>query len=694
MNNMKFLPLVFVALGWLLPVRAVELTEPTGEAYANMQRDPLLVAYVHPYRVKQGREFRVADSGALGGNALFEAGQAKARFIEEQRRGTDYYLAPGLILGDDAAQAIGLRALEYGFAWETEQGEFPGNPDPFHSATFFLEGAAHGLLLMRQFDTVAYEVRMKAWRPKLTALALWLMRPENVESAKAVKDLKRFSHRYYSYAAALGLAGELLDLPEASAAAARHAEGGILVQRADGVNPERDGFDAGYQAAGLQFATRYWFFCDNADLRARLAGMIERATDVLVSHLDEQGKMSVEGSTRIGKEKTRDGVTKNFHHAVLVNVLVHAAAITGRDDYLVLARKVGENQVRAELVAASPAPPVAINKVTAPDLFGRYYSVQREPLMISAVYKFREMAARRMSTSPTGAVAANVQWERGEKKNRYIEEQRFGADMFLQPGIMLKDDALIQKGIEIMEWGFAWQQADGTFPGSPDEFHSASFFLDAASRMALLMLAEDPVRYGARVEAWKPKIRALCAWLLRPDVSGAEKPQKDFVRFTHRNYLLAAGLAQAGVLLNIPEAMEEAKVHARRGMLLQEASGVNPEKGGLDVSYQDVGLMFAAQYYYVCGDEAMRKEMAAMMIKSLTPLLSRTDAEGAVSIADSTRMGKEMTREGRPKRFNPSLYVHVLLMSAEITGDDYYRAVAETVAQKQVIPLLAAQADR
>jgi hypothetical protein len=175
---------------------------------------------------------------------------------------------------------------------------------------------------------------------------------------------------------------------------------------------------------------------------------------------------------------------------------------------------------------------------------------------------------------------------------------------------------------------------------------------------------------------------------MKDEIVGAKKPQADFVKFTHRNYLLAAGLAQAAILLDMPEAMAAARVHALRGLALQEDDGVNPEKGGLDVSYQDVGLMFAAQYYYACDDEEMKSKIASMIIKGLEPLVSRIGSDGSVSIADSTRMGKEMTRDGRPKRFNHSLFVHVLIMASDITGDKQYYKIAEDVANKQVIPLL------
>jgi hypothetical protein len=84
-----------------------------------------------------------------------------------------------------------------------------------------------------------------------------------------------------------------------------------------------------------------------------------------------------------------------------------------------------------------------------------------------------------------GAVGVNATWESGQATTWYIEEQRYGAD-FVQAGLVTGDSALVQQGWNILNWGFAKEAADGSFPGTGDAFHSTSMFVEAAARALLL----------------------------------------------------------------------------------------------------------------------------------------------------------------------------------------------------------------
>ena len=55
-------------------------------------------------------------------------------------------------------------------------------------------------------------------------------------------------------------------------------------------------------------------------------------------------------------------------------------------------------------------------------------------------------------------------------------------------------------------------------------------------------------------------------------------------------------------------------------MGLQQADGTNPEKGGLDVSYQMVGVLMALRYLPVCGDAGLRARLRGTIRRATAPL--------------------------------------------------------------------------
>ena len=84
-------------------------------------------------------------------------------------------------------------------------------------------------------------------------------------------------------------------------------------------------------------------------------------------------------------------------------------------------------------------------------------------------------------------------------------------------------------------------------------------------------------------------------WLLRPEIlpPGRERDNP----FTHRKWILAAALGNAGRLAGNPQLTAAAAEFAKEGLALQMVDGENPERGGFDVSYQMVDALQGARYY-------------------------------------------------------------------------------------------------
>jgi hypothetical protein len=143
-----------------------------------------------------------------------------------------------------------------------------------------------------------------------------------------------FTHRNYILATALGITAELAGDAELKVAAEACVRRGLQLQRADGVNPEKEGFDVNYQSAGLLYAARYYPSCTDIALRTGLVGMLQKGGGWLRNRVGEDGNLEVVGSTRVGgQEKQRWGKIKSVNYMEVLQAFCFAGTITGEDKF-------------------------------------------------------------------------------------------------------------------------------------------------------------------------------------------------------------------------------------------------------------------------------------------------------------------------------------------------------------------------
>lgn len=303
-------------------------------------------------------------------------------------------------------------------------------------------------------------------------------------------------------------------------------------------------------------------------------------------------------------------------------------------------------------------------------------SAMNDSLLRTALYSVPNRLVSQVAAS--GAVSVNAAWERGEGTQWFIEQQRYCADL-VQAGVARKDDDLIKQGLRIMDWGFKHQGEDGSFPGTGDPFHSTSFFVEAAARSLLLLKQYDSAKYAETIQINAPKVTTAALWLTHPEVEGRGK--KNNAPYTHRRWILAAALGQAGALTNNSLLKEKAAEYAREGLSLQREDGVNPEKEGADVSYQAVGLLFAGRYYLTCEDTDLKARVRQDIRHGLEWESTKIGNDGTVDVEGSTRTAIEQGRTGKTKHVDFKNLVQSLVLGAAITGEPSFHSKAQRVAQ-------------
>ncbi len=539
----------------------------------------------------------IAADGAVGVNAAWEAGTSSSWYIELQRTGADYIQA-GIQQENDAMIRYGVLIFNWGFAKQAADGSFPGTGDPFHSVSLFVESAAHATLLLKQYHPVTYTADatyytnlVASYTQKLHAAALWLTQP-SIAAAGQQFDAP-YTHRRWLLAAALGQTAKLTGDSTLASAGVPYVTNGLSLQWANGVNPELGGYDVEYQCAGILFAEHYYPYCANASLQTQILHMITLGLQWEMSRLDVKGNLDSSGSTRVGVERNRDGSLKTPTMSQIALSFLLGSQLTTNSAFLVANNRItqGHNLPNNQPVAAS------------------------------------------------GAVSTNIAWEQGQSTTWQLGQQKAGED-WVQAGIDREDDSLIREGLLILNWGFAKQAADGSFPGTNSIFYNTSQFVEAAARVALLLKQYNPVTYSKDatfyngvITSYTQKVHAAARWMIQPTVAAAG--QKSDLPYTSHRWLTAAALGQSAQLTGDSTLASAAVPYVTNGLSLQLASGINPEKGTFDVNYQASGILYAERYYPLCTSASLGTQILHMITLGLQWEMTRVSLQGDVNTGTS-----------------------------------------------------------
>lgn len=241
-----------------------------------------------------------------------------------------------------------------------------------------------------------------------------------------------------------------------------------------------------------------------------------------------------------------------------------------------------------------------------------------------------------------------------------------GAQIFtvdqIAMGIDRGDPTLVERGAVGVDWGvevplndagehLLRRECDGTTVPTSGGTHTGLQWLEALGRAVHLLRATgDPV-HEERIDRYLARIDEYAELVTRPENERYWREHwlvdEDGNIFTHKTYMRAAALGLAASLTEDREAAarwaEEAAAVAREGMVAQRADGVNPERGGYDVSYQMYGTWLAQLYYSTLEPGPLKTELGAAIDRSVDWMWGRVDpATGRVDIGDSTRTCTEL----------------------------------------------------
>ncbi len=326
----------------------------------------------------------------------------------------------------------------------------------------------------------------------------------------------------------------------------------------------------------------------------------------------------------------------------------------------------------------SPAPFVAQQQDWRAAGAGLDATYERSALLNSTFYSNPDVLLKQVERS--GSMGVNRGWEASASKGDwYIEEQRF-ADTVIGAGVNRNRDDLIDAGLRAIEWGFARQTADGSFP-CKDNYLSSSYFVAAtAHALWLLESTGHGQPFASRIQAIRPRLHNAATWLAVARNTPAISAKLDAYssRFFVTGYALAATARLTGDTA-LASAGEET---IRRGIARQHASGYFYELGGFDASFQAEALVYLLRYFDHAATADMRRTSEATIRLALDWLATRVSPRGIVQTTGNTRSGagQEHDRTGQPRRSSGVAVSRAFGLGRTVLDASKYEGLAKSVA--------------
>ncbi|MEO7254910.1 MAG: hypothetical protein ABIZ64_11835 [Casimicrobium sp.] len=332
-------------------------------------------------------------------------------------------------------------------------------------------------------------------------------------------------------------------------------------------------------------------------------------------------------------------------------------------------------------VITRPAPPTAVAapqqdwRAAGPGLDANY---ERSALLTTTFYSNPDVLLKQVERS--GAMGINRSWEAAASKGDwYIEEQRF-ADTVIGAGVNRNRDDLIDAGLRAIEWGFARQSADGSFP-CKDNYLSSSYFVSATAHALWLLEATGHGQpFAARIQSIRPRLHNAATWLA--DSRNAPAISAKLDAYGSRYFVTGYALAATGRLTGDNALASAGEETIRRGIGRQHASGYFYELGGFDASFQAEALVYLLRFFDHAATADMRRGIEPSIRLALDWLASRVSARGIVQTTGNTRsgIGKERDRTGQPRRVSGVAVSRAFGLGRVVLGTSKYEALAKSVA--------------
>lgn len=283
----------------------------------------------------------IDDNGAAGRNL--------EGFLEvSTQRVAAKMIMRGIAHDDEGFVEKGMKAIEYGFAHQNEDGSFQYDPrvkelgandaDLLEAGAFFMQAVGHSYLLLNQSRfSEKYRERLSSLEPNIRSALSWLGNNRQTLLDKA----RHAPNRLVFDGLAFKLNGIILGDEDYQSIGDEFIRENLNTQRDDGVFVEHGGHDSSYQAVSLFKLQIYWMYSDEGELRDRIASSVEKGMLWEKARIKDTGEVDVTGNTRTGNcQETFLGKCKDVSYPEVIMGFLYYAGISGEKEFEALAEKV------------------------------------------------------------------------------------------------------------------------------------------------------------------------------------------------------------------------------------------------------------------------------------------------------------------------------------------------------------------
>ncbi|NLF58508.1 MAG: hypothetical protein GX580_12820 [Candidatus Hydrogenedens sp.] len=289
----------------------------------------------------------IGDKSEPDAQGFTGANQRDGKWYEAgTQRGGCRMLIGAVVSGDLPRADAAWRAVEATFARQLEDGGFESNLKPgltkpptradrVETAYFFLQELGRAILVIEASPMAGhFGERITALKPKLRRAADFIQSGYGT----IVFKVGHTANRLLIAAKAFGLCGIVLEDETLKESSAKLVAEALKRRDAEGVFIERGGRDSSYNAVSLLMGQVLLLYLPNPELEAAM----HRTMAWLLTRIDAEGVVSVEGNTRTGVGLEPDGLghTKNVNYPEVAQALCYYGTLHNRPDLLTLAEKV------------------------------------------------------------------------------------------------------------------------------------------------------------------------------------------------------------------------------------------------------------------------------------------------------------------------------------------------------------------
>lgn len=235
-------------------------------------------------------------------------------------------IALGVGKKDKTVMDLGIKAIEYAFARQRKDGSFENTPRA-DGARFLCAFIKSSLLIKNSEFKDEFLVCLDKFLPNLKHGAYNFINSQEYESE--IQKMQRFCNQLFAFGFIFEGAGKIANDAVLTKQGRELFYAALNKMQDNGVFPEKEGYDSGYQRVSLDFMMYYYLYLAGPEEKDKIYTRLTKGWEWELSRIGKDGRIEVEGNTRQGTQKEiRHGKYKEINPPKIAYSLIYWAYLS------------------------------------------------------------------------------------------------------------------------------------------------------------------------------------------------------------------------------------------------------------------------------------------------------------------------------------------------------------------------------